>query len=112
MMNPKTPAHPFVLALFGLALVAPAAARQPEAGTATATVRIARLDRHPATPAAARRVLVRIDRALLEVCGASDFSLREVKAATRQSACWKDGMADAVARIGDPALRLAYAQRP
>lgn len=63
---------------------------------------------HPATPRAARRTLARIERAALAVCGASSFSLREVRMSVRDSACWHSSVAEAVASAGDPLLSAAY----
>lgn len=62
----------------------------------------------PNTVQGARRTLGRIERAALAVCGASPFSLRELRLAVRDSACWRGSVADAVARIGDPTLNAAY----
>jgi UrcA family protein len=99
-----------LLALFTLA--APVAAQQSEGGADRNAIMLTHIDRHPATPAAARKSLARIDRAALEVCGASGGSLREMKDATHRSACWREAMADAVAQIDDPLLTAAYAARP
>lgn len=63
---------------------------------------------HPATPRAARQTLARIERTALAVCGASSFSLREVRMSVRDSACWRASVAEAVARAGDPLLSAAY----
>jgi UrcA family protein len=66
------------------------------------------LDLHPSTPASARRLLDRLGEAALEACGGSAFSLREVKAAIKESSCWRDAMGDAVRRIGSPQLTVAF----
>lgn len=63
---------------------------------------------HPATARAARQTLARIERAALAVCGASSFSLREMRMSVRTSACWRGSVADAVARTNDPRLSAAY----
>lgn len=55
-------------------------------------------------------MLQRLDRAALRACGASAFSLREVREATRASACYSDGMSSAVASLGAPTVRALYAQ--
>jgi UrcA family protein len=57
-----------------------------------------------ASHAGARRLLQRIGDAALEACGASSFSLTEVKSATIASQCWKDAVAAAVRRIDSPLL--------
>ncbi|AOH84905.1 hypothetical protein AWL63_13995 [Sphingomonas panacis] len=63
---------------------------------------------HPPTPRAARRALARIEQAALAVCGASSFSLREIRMSVRDSACWRGSVAEAVARADDPLLSAAY----
>lgn len=63
---------------------------------------------HPATPRIARHTLARIERAALAVCGASSFSLREMRMSVRDSACWHSSVAEAVASAGDPLLSAAY----
>jgi len=63
---------------------------------------------HPATPRVARRTLARIEQAALAVCGASSFSLREMRMSVRDTACWRGSVAGAVARAGDPLLSAAY----
>ena len=65
-------------------------------------------DLHPDTPAAARRAFPHIDAGALAVCGVSSFSLREVIAAERGSACWRDAMAGAMAQIDNPLLLQAW----
>ncbi len=93
-------------------LVAPVTAQRAETGAERNTILLRHVDRHPATPGAARRSLARIDRAALEVCGAFDSSLRELKDAIHRSACWREAMAGAVAQIDDPMLSAAYADHP
>ncbi|WP_067734365.1 UrcA family protein [Novosphingobium naphthalenivorans] len=95
------------VAVLGLAVAAPAAA-QDRIGVNRYAVTLQPVDRHPATPEAARRTLARIGKAALAVCGASPFSLREVTWSVRHSACWRDSVADAVTRIDDPLLTAAY----
>ena len=63
---------------------------------------------HPVTLRAARHTLARIERAALAVCGASSFSLREVRMSVRDSACWHSSVAEAVASAGDPLLSAGY----
>ncbi len=55
----------------------------------------------------ARRLLGRIGAAAQEVCGASSFSLPEVKAAVRASQCWRKSVDDAVGSIDSPLLNAA-----
>lgn len=70
----------------------------------------------PAAPArneaAARRSIATLGRAALVACGGSDTSLAQLKTAVRQSACWHQTMADAVAQVGDPALSTWWAAHP
>ena len=55
----------------------------------------------------ARRLLSRIGNAALESCGASAFSLPELRNATMASQCFKDAVNDAVRRIDSPLLNAA-----
>ena len=100
--------------LLSVTVAAPstALAQEVAVGPATYAVTLHHADLHPRTPRAARALLDRLDGATLEACGASSFSLREVKASVAASACWRDAMNDAVGRIGDPLLSATYhAQR-
>jgi UrcA family protein len=73
----------------------------------TTEVRL-RYDRRELTsPAAARHLLRRIGNAALESCGASSFSLEEIKTAALASRCWRDAIDDAVRRIDAPLLTAA-----
>lgn len=71
------------------------------------TVRLYAPDLHPRTPAAADRLLGRIEEAALEACGASPSSLYELRRAARQSDCWRKAVSNAVAQVGDPELSRA-----
>jgi UrcA family protein len=99
-----------VPALAALAFAAPAAAATdgPVAKTSTA-VSYAGLDLSRASDAAV--MAGRLDRAALGVCGASRFSARDVQDATRRSACWRDAMQQALARLGAPAVDAAVLAR-
>lgn len=92
------------------ALAMPAIAQEKKIGPDRYAVTVQRADLHPATPAAARRTLARIEAAALAVCGGSDASLSAMKLAVRHSACWRDSMAGTMAGIDDPLLRQAYHQ--
>ena len=59
----------------------------------------------------AQRLLHRLDRAAAEACGASTFSLREVQAEVRHTACYHGGMDHAVASLNAPTVNSLYAQR-
>lgn len=90
------------------AIAMPATAQEARIGPDRYAVTLHRARRHPATPRAARRTLARIEAAALAVCGASPFSLREVKQAVRDSPCWRDAVAGTMAGIDDPLLLQAY----
>ncbi len=68
------------------------------------------VDLHPATPSAARRTIRRIDEAALRACGASSFSLAEVKFATRGGPCWQEAAGNAVRQSGNPLLAEAFSR--
>ena len=76
-------------------------------GSDTTDIRVRYEPRELTTEAGARRLLRRIDDAALESCGASSFSLTELKIITAESRCWKDAVADAVRRIDSPLLTEA-----
>ncbi|MCJ2185726.1 UrcA family protein [Novosphingobium beihaiensis] len=94
----------------GLAMASPAAA-QERIGPNSYAVALKAADRNPDTPEAARRMLIHIEKAAFAVCGASPFSLREVQRSVRHSACWRDSVAETVARIGNPLLTQAYSSK-
>ena len=102
----KTLCYPPLVALCAL-LATPCTAQDKQIGPDRYAVTV-RADLHPATPAAARRVLARIDAGALAACGVSSFSLREVVAAERRSACWRDAMAGAMAKSDNVLLLQAY----
>jgi UrcA family protein len=97
------------VAAAALAVAGATAVAQPPESPPTDTVVVRHVDLHPRTPRAARLTLDRIGEAALDVCGASPYSLPEVRRAVRASACWHDSMARAVAQIGDPLLANADA---
>lgn len=81
------------------------------AGLDTSAVRV-RYNRTELTSAAgARNLLMRIGNAALESCGASPFSLAELKVATEQSRCWRAAVDEAVRSIGSPMLNAAADER-
>ncbi|MCJ2184773.1 UrcA family protein [Novosphingobium sp. 1949] len=94
------------LALCG-ASSAPAQAPQ-RTGADTYSIALSGYDAPPATRQAARRSLARIEAAAMRVCGASGFSLPEVRRAVRESACWRDAVASTLAGLDAPWLRQAY----
>lgn len=106
----KMPRYPISFAAACAALATPCLAQQrPDPDRHVVVLRD--VDRRPATPAAARKVLARIDVAALAACGVPSFSLREVTQAARRSPCWRDAMAGAVAQIDAPLLSDTLRQR-
>jgi len=85
-------------------LCAAAAPAEPE------KVVLHHIDLHPASEAAARRTIRRIDSAALQACGVSDSALREVQAATRKGDCWREAVGDVVHQSGDRRLMAAFAR--
>ena len=85
-------------------LCAVAAQAEPE------KVVLRHIDPHPASEAAARRTIRRIDSAALQACGVSDSALREVQAATRKGDCWREAVGDVVRQARDPRLAVAFAR--
>ena len=79
-------------------------------GLETIEIRVRYERRELTSPAAARILLRRIGDAALESCGASSFSLAELKTATVVSRCWRDAVDDAVRRIGSPELSAAASE--
>jgi len=97
--------------LIGIALGVTALAALPAptlAQDVTSSIAVKRIDRHPSSDRAVRRLLDRLGRAALEVCGGSSFGLREANDSVVRSQCWRDSMADAVGRIDDPRLTGAF----
>jgi UrcA family protein len=104
--NPRRADRRWVLMILPMLLSGVASAHEHTGPTGSETTEIRlRYDRRDLTsPAAARRLLVRIGDAALEACGASPFSLAEFKIATRSSRCWRDAVDRTVSRIGSPTL--------
>jgi len=88
---------PRLIAIAMLALGCAGPAFAAEAGEQTTSVRVFRAE--PASPMADRHLKHRIADAALEVCGASSFSLAEVKNAVAHSACWRRSYADGLSQI-------------
>ena len=97
---------------FALCAIATPAVAQEKIGPDRYAVTLHRAGLHPATPAAARRTLARIEAAALAVCGGSEVSFSALKLAIQHSTCWRDAVADTMARIDDPLLLNAYHHRP
>lgn len=103
-----------------IALLAALAALAAPAGAATdailvgqdgrPTIILRHVDKSPDTPAEARKLLNRLGRAALQLCGADPNSLTIVKTSVRHSRCWRESMARAVAQTQSP-LVLALFRR-
>lgn len=85
-----------LLGAIALALVTPSMAAAREA----VAVRVGDLALN--RPADAERLLRRLDRAALDVCGASHVSVRELQRAVRASDCYAQAMDEAVNAVGGP----------
>lgn len=59
-------------------------------------------------PAGAERMLARLERAALRVCGASHFGARDHQVAVRESVCYRDAMEQAVSAVKASAVGAAY----
>jgi len=94
-----------------VALLLGAASSTNAARTETASVTLHHIDLHPATAAAARRSMRRIDEAALNVCGASG-ALAEAKRGIRASSCWQEAAGNAARQSEDPLLAQAFARFP
>jgi UrcA family protein len=92
------------LAALAIAVPAAAATDGPLATTSVA-VSSAGLNLDRTTDAAV--MAGRLDRGALSVCGASRFSARDVREATRRSTCYRDAMEQALASLNAPAVSAA-----
>ena len=101
---------PWIVLPFLLTGIASTEGHAAPTGLETTEIRVRYERRKLTSPAAARSLLRRIGDAALESCGASSFSLSEVKTATVVSRCWRDAVDDAVRRIGSPELSAAASE--
>jgi UrcA family protein len=107
------PFHIITFALFAGGAAVSALAQVPTGETRSVHVPHAAM-----SPGAYRTVEARLQRAALEVCGASRESLAEVRRAARQSQCWRDAYGGAVAQLSAmqlairPALLTSTDERP
>ena len=85
-------------------------AQEAQIGPDSYAITLHGIDLHPVSSRAARITLAQIGDAAMEVCGASSSSLTEVQRSVRNSTCWHDSVAAAIAGIGDKQLADAYAQ--
>lgn len=110
IISRSTVLSPALLAL--AALATPAAAQETRTGPDTYAVALNAADLRPATPAAARRSVMRIGQAALLVCGASAAAPHGIRMAVRRSPCWRDSMAKVRQRVADPLLLAAWPATP
>jgi UrcA family protein len=101
---------PWIVLPFLLTGIASTQGHAAPTGLETTGIRVRYERRELTSPAAARSLLRRIGDAALESCGASSFSLSEVRTATVVSRCWRDAVDDAVRRIGSPVLSAAASE--
>lgn len=94
-----------------VSLMASTAGYAAPAGTVTSEIHLRYHRQDLTSPVAERRLLARIEDAALEVCGASPFSLADVKSATRNSRCWRDAVDGATRRIRSPTLSPSASER-
>ena len=86
---------------------ADAAAEAAAAGAQTTiAVRYGDLDLN--RPSDARILYHRLQTAALQACGASDFSVAPYRDAVQRSACYRDGLAQAVTTVDLPAVSSLY----
>ena len=101
-----------ILGLFAAAAIiaAPVAAFADEP-VVTTNIAVSKAGLDLSSERDATRLLARLDRAALNVCGASAFSLREVQAATRASDCYHQSMDQAVASLNSATVNAIYRER-
>ena len=97
----------WIVVAFVLGALVCTASHAAATGLETTEIRVRYEPRELTSPAGARRLLRRIGDAALESCGASSFSLSELKTITVESRCWKDAVGNAVRRIDSPLLTTA-----
>jgi hypothetical protein len=106
---PVSPAVPFLTAMVVLAGWAGLAGARTEPLGERVTVKVSL----PASPArndaTARRSIAMLDKAALVACGGSDNSFPQMKAAVRQSTCWRTAMSSAVGQSHDARLSAWWA---
>jgi UrcA family protein len=91
-----------------LAMVPAPSAAQGNPFDAIQHVRVPRPTAPMQSDAQARALLARLDKAAIEACGASTFSLPDVQSATRNGPCWHKAIAEAVVQASDPRRRHSY----
>jgi UrcA family protein len=107
---PVKTAAPIALAisLLAPAVLAPAAAQAATAADVTTALRVSHADLDLSQPQGAAIMFGRLERASLSVCGASQFSFREVRDEARKSACFHQSMDQAVTSLGAPSVTALY----
>ena len=93
-----------LIAITIIAMTMPAAAMA--ATPSTSVLRYGDLDLN--RPADAALMMRRIDRAALEACGASVNSVRDMRRAVRESACFRETLDRTVSALNAPALTALH----
>ena len=93
-----------------LALGAPAAALADEAHDPAPAVKVGYRSLDLSRPQGAAVLTQRLESAALSACGASPFSMREVREAVKRSACFHESMDRALADLNAPSVSEYYVQ--
>lgn len=102
----------FVLAAAAAVLfAAPLTVSAQTANGEPTAVAVSHSDLDLSDPTQAGVMLDRIGRAALQACGASDTSVSEYQAAVRATACYQEGVREAVAQVNAPVLTQLYHRR-
>lgn len=89
-------------------IVASALALLGVSAASAADVRVSARGLNLGASADAQTMIKRLDSAAMEACGASRFSLAEVRRATRNGECYKVAMDGAVTTLGAPVVSNLY----
>jgi UrcA family protein len=113
-MSNTTPTRALPLALAAaMLMLTPAAVLAAEQSDASASsVRLTRINRAPDTGAEARQVQRQLAAAALDVCGASDLSVRTYKRAIARTSCYRQAYSQAAAQISWPSDQRATQVAP
>jgi UrcA family protein len=93
-----------------LALAAPVMALADEVHDPAPAVKVAYRGLDLSRPGDAAILAQRLETAALTACGASSFSDRQVREATRRSACFRTSMDRALAEVNAPSVSQYYYQ--
>jgi UrcA family protein len=85
------------------------AAAEASAAEVSTAVHVRYGDLDLSQPSGARILYHRLQNAALEACGASDFSVAPYRDAVQRSACYRQGLAQAVEAVNLPAVEALAA---